>query len=143
MENMSCNETSKHICVDCKWKTICPLYRNVHTTLQAVDGTYSINSCELFTTDAYEKHEALYKKALEKWGYLAQRDMILEEMSELAVKLLHASRSKKTVLQMEVVTELADVAIMVNQMVYAWGAEVEFVKEVDRKLKRLEELLSE
>lgn len=88
--------------------------------------------------DNKERRE-LYKKALEKYGVMPQVLMVVEECGELLSALSKYNRSRIEV--PEVITELADVSIMVEQMAELLGYE-EFVKEKNRKLERLKERLS-
>lgn len=77
-------------------------------------------------------------RALNKYGIENQKWMLVEECSELlnAVAKLRRDRVSKK----EVITELADVQIMVEQMAYFFGFE-EFLAEKERKLTRLNERL--
>lgn len=82
----------------------------------------------------------LYFKAIEQYGIVAQEWMLVEECGEMLnafAKLRRGRASKK-----DVITELADVHIMVEQMACFFGLE-EFKAEKVRKLARLEERLSE
>ena len=77
--------------------------------------------------------------ALERYGIVSQVGMMEEEMNELSIALHHFQRGRATV--DEVITEIADVAIMVYQMALLFGKEG-VDKEVERKLQRLEKKLS-
>lgn len=77
---------------------------------------------------------ALYDEAITKWGVQAQTDMAFEELGELITALAQDKRGRVT--KEELLTELADVTIMCEQMAYILGFE-EFEKELDRKLVRL------
>ena len=83
-----------------------------------------------------EKHDrlALYDEAITKWGVQAQTDMAFEELGELITALAQDKRGRVT--KEELLTELADVTIMCEQMAYILGFE-EFENELDRKLVRL------
>lgn len=80
----------------------------------------------------------LYDKALNKWGHEAQLNMLFEECGELlsAIGKLKRGRNDKY----DVITELADVSIMVEQMAILFGYD-EYVAEKARKLTRLKERL--
>lgn len=86
-----------------------------------------------------EKRIELYKNALNKWGELPQVTMVYEETGELTSALAKYQRGRFT--DDEVITELADVSIMVEQMAILFGYE-KFEQEKERKLKRLEERLN-
>jgi NTP pyrophosphatase (non-canonical NTP hydrolase) len=83
-----------------------------------------------------EKNErlALYDAAIAKWGVGAQKYMAYEEIGELLTALARDDRGRVTT--EELLTELADVTIMCEQMAYILGFE-EYEKEKDRKLIRL------
>jgi len=85
-----------------------------------------------------EKRIELYQKALSKWGADAQVKMLNEEIGELLAAMGKFDRRRVGVY--DVITELADVSIMVEQMADLFGYE-EFEKEKDYKLTRLEERL--
>ena len=83
-----------------------------------------------------EKNErlALYDAAIAKWGVGAQKNMAYEEIGELLTALARDDRGRVTT--EELLTELADVTIMCEQMAYILGFE-DYEKEIDRKLIRL------
>lgn len=81
----------------------------------------------------------LYKKAIETWGIEAQVFMVMEETGEMLNALAKANRGRST--KEEIITELADVSIMMEQMAYYFGY-TEFEEEKKKKLKRLERRLS-
>lgn len=77
---------------------------------------------------------SLYTNILESWGVEAQVKMVMEEAGELLSALGKASRGRVT--REEVITELADVSIMVEQMAVYFGLG-KFEEEKERKLQRL------
>lgn len=85
-----------------------------------------------------EKYE-LYNRALDEFGLINQKWMLVEECGELlnAIAKLRRGRASKE----DIITELADVHIMVEQMAFFYGLE-EFQTEKKRKLARLEERLN-
>lgn len=76
----------------------------------------------------------LYADALDKWGINAQVMMLFEECGELlsAIAKLDRGRVDKD----SVITELADVSIMVEQMALVFGYD-DYKKEKESKLERL------
>ena len=76
----------------------------------------------------------LYETAISKWGIEAQVFMVMEETGEMLNALAKANRGRAT--SEEIITELADVSIMMEQMAFYFGWE-EFKKEKQRKLERL------
>lgn len=85
-----------------------------------------------------EKRIELYQKALSKWGASAQKKMLMEEVGELLSAVGKFDRMR--VEENSVITELADVSIMVEQMATLFGYE-NFEKEKEYKLNRLEKRL--
>lgn len=81
----------------------------------------------------------LYKKALETWGIESQMFMVMEETGEMLNALAKANRGRST--KEEIITELADVSIMVEQMALYFGFS-EFMDERNKKLERLEKRLN-
>lgn len=81
-----------------------------------------------------EQKTALYAQAIEHYGLETQVIMVFEETAELQNALAKFIRGRGT--QQAVITELADVSIMVEQMARLFGQE-DFATEKERKLKRL------
>lgn len=79
-----------------------------------------------------------YQKALDTYGYHKQRLMVFEECAELINALAKADRGRSDV--GDIITELADVSIMVEQMAVFFGYE-NFEKEKKRKIERLKQRL--
>lgn len=80
----------------------------------------------------------LYKKAINTWGEEAQVNMLYEECGELITAIAQFRRGR--VMQKDVMTELADVSIMVEQMATLLNFE-DYEAEKNNKLKRLEKRL--
>ena len=80
----------------------------------------------------------IYKTALVKYEEDAQINMVYEELGELMTALSRFKRGRAT--RDDVLTELADVSIMVEQigMLICYD---DFKKEKDKKLIRLKERL--
>lgn len=85
-----------------------------------------------------EKTE-LYKKALREYGFEAQSRMVDEECAELINALCKYKRGRAN--GYDVITEIADVIIMCEQMATHFGKEA-VEKEIESKLSRLEERLN-
>ena len=81
-----------------------------------------------------EERVEIYKKAIDLWGIEAQRNMAFEELGELNTILARDRRGRAT--KEEILTELADVTIMCEQMVVILGFE-DYENELDNKLIRL------
>lgn len=82
---------------------------------------------------------SIYNKALNKYGIVNQKWMLVEECGELLNAFAKIKRERAS--KEDIITELADVHIMVEQMAYFFGYE-EFLAEKERKLARLEERLN-
>jgi NTP pyrophosphatase (non-canonical NTP hydrolase) len=79
-------------------------------------------------------YQDLYQASLQKWGADAQYDQAVEECAELIATLKHFRRGR--VDEAAVADELADVLLMVGQLVYMLGEE-RVTAALERKLKRL------
>lgn len=78
--------------------------------------------------------------AVAKYGPEAQRRQLLEELAELQVAVLHHQREKAT--KADVVTEMADVTIMLAQLQIMLAVSNEVLeREIRRKLNRLADKL--
>lgn len=93
----------------------------------------------------YRSHNALFEKAIGKWGRRSQVDMTIEECAELILSLHKATKrvfdpADTGARINDVCEELADVQLMINQMKLIFGA-----KEVKDwyavKVERLQGLL--
>lgn len=82
----------------------------------------------------------IFKKALRVYGVDTQKRMLVEEMGELLTAMARAPRGRAT--KEDIITELADVSIMIKQMALVYGRD-EFEQEVKRKIERLQEKLYE
>lgn len=86
-----------------------------------------------------QKEIDIYNRALNTYGYNAQRLMLIEEIGELLNAIAKLSRARAKI--DDVIEELADVAIMVNQIAFYWGwSDFNTIKEI--KLERLQERLN-
>ena len=90
----------------------------------------------------------IYKKAIDKWGIIPQITMAIEEMSELTKVLCKLLRYKDftpkkdglcSVRQGDLISEITDVKIMLEQMIYHYKIEAHVVVQMNGKLHRLEE----
>lgn len=92
------------------------------------------------------KKPDVIKAAIATYGTAAQVDMAIEEMSELTKALC---KERRTQLQpgthaeahANVIEEIADVAIMLKQLIMIFDKDNEIQKEVDYKINRLEQRL--
>ncbi len=86
-----------------------------------------------------DEKRSIFNDAINKWGIINQVFMVMEECGELLNVLAKAKRNRAS--KDEIITELADVSIMVEQMAFFYG-EKDFLIEKDRKLQRLKERLA-
>ena len=82
--------------------------------------------------------EKIYEEISNQWDFNKQAMMVAEECGELVVALSHYTRGRGH--SVEVIEELADVSIMIEQMVYRFGDEL-FEDFKKRKLERLADKL--
>lgn len=80
----------------------------------------------------------LYLRAIRNWGEEAQTDMVNEECGELITAMAQFKRGRTS--HHDVMTELADVSIMVEQLATIMGYS-DFEQEKERKLERLRDRL--
>ena len=86
-----------------------------------------------------EKEEKLlYEQAIKKWGESSQVNMAYEEMGELISALNKFQRGRIGI--DGVITEIADVQIMVEQLSVMFGTESVSLEKA-RKLRRLKDRL--
>ncbi len=88
-----------------------------------------------------DQKEVLYK-AIKTYGFNAQLDMCIEEMSELTKEICKKKRGKDN--RMEIIEEMADVYIMLEQLKFICDVSHEEIQEaaklkVERLSRRLEE----
>ncbi|WP_293969458.1 hypothetical protein [uncultured Ruminococcus sp.] len=90
----------------------------------------------------------ILKQAINTYGEDAQVDMAIEEMSELTKALLKQRRAVKKsddvrilTTKCDIVEEIADVAIMLKQLLMMYDRNNEVQKQVDFKIDRLGERL--
>lgn len=81
----------------------------------------------------------LYEASLGKWGAAAQSDQAVEECAELITILKHYRRGRAD--EEAVAEELADVYLMLGQLIYMIGEE-RVAAAVERKVARLRQHLA-
>ena len=85
-----------------------------------------------------EEKIKLFENVLSEWGVENQVFMVMEETGEMLNALAKANRGRVT--KEEIITELADVSILMEQMAVFFGYEA-YKAEKERKLIRLSERL--
>lgn len=84
----------------------------------------------------------VYTKALEKWGKPLQIIMGIEEMSELTkelTKYLRGNNERRN----KLIEEIADVSIMLEQLILIFDCQNEFEIKKSEKFLRLDEMLKQ
>lgn len=94
---------------------------------------------ELTNKDVVKENKELYRLALNTWGIYAQIDVAIEEMSELIKELVKYKRGKGVYEHMA--EEIADVSIMLEQIVLAFNFDEQVYEQKKFKLNRLKKLL--
>ncbi len=84
------------------------------------------------------RYREIYAKTISKWGEEAQYDQTIEECAELIATLQHFARGK--VDKDAVVSELADVFLMVGQLTYMFGEDL-LSAAIEKKIAKLHLLL--
>lgn len=79
--------------------------------------------------------DEIYQQAIKTWGPYMQIDMCIEEMAELTHALVKYKRGKGNF--DNIAEEIADVAIMLEQMVILFDCNYRTVKYKKYKLERL------
>ena len=87
----------------------------------------------------FRKRLKLYSKVLDKVGVAHQRAKTVEECAELINAVCKHDDARIT--KKELITEIADVWIMIEQMALAYGLDA-VTAERDYKIKRLETRLN-
>lgn len=86
------------------------------------------------------------KSAVEKWGKESQVDMAVEEMSELIKALLKERRNDggadKSVKLGHVAEKMADVFIILNQLIIIFNNKDKVQECIQYKIRGLEELIN-
>ena len=87
-----------------------------------------------------KNYEDIYRATLEKWGAEAQYDQAVEECAELIAALKHYTRGR--VPEETIISELADVALMVGQLTFMLGEE-KVERAIEAKIAKLRNLMEE
>lgn len=86
-----------------------------------------------------EKEWLTYTAAIAQHGPKKQAEKLLEEMAELQVEICHIWDRRGDVAGL--ITEIADVTILLEQMTFYFDIEKEVQAEKARKLERLDAML--
>ncbi len=83
-----------------------------------------------------KEYEALFDKAIQRWGVSAQLLMVLEEMSELQKEILKNINRGKDNLD-AIIDETADVEIMLAQLKHIYGIQKQVEERIPVKLAKV------
>lgn len=86
------------------------------------------------------RYRDIYVRTIDKWGEKAQYEQTIEECAELIATLQHFARGK--VDHRFVIEELADVYLMLGQLIYMFG-EDDFKAALESKVAKLQRLLGD
>ena len=89
-----------------------------------------------------EEQQAVLQDAVDTFGLDNQQKVLQEECGELIVAASHYQRGRHGAFE-NFVEELADVSIMVKQMLYALGCDEMFEQICEAKIERLKQRLVE
>ena len=89
-----------------------------------------------------EEQQAVLQDAVDTFGFDNQQKVLQEECGELIVAASHYQRGRHGAFD-NFVEELADVSIMVKQMLYALGCDEMFEQICEAKIERLKQRLVE
>ena len=115
------------------------------------DGGELLNPCDTYALPT-TSHPEVLQLAVNTYGKEAQTDMVIEEMSELTKALLKYRRlenslksadCKKTQAKQNIYEEIADVIIMLTQLIMIYGGRDEIKMFIEGKVLRLAERLDE
>lgn len=82
-----------------------------------------------------DSNEYIYEQALNKWGFDSQILLTIEELAELQVELAKLLNGR--IPATNIITEMADVEIMLEQLKVMYGFRQAVENEKQRKLMRL------
>ncbi|MBQ9089946.1 MAG: hypothetical protein IJY58_02740 [Alphaproteobacteria bacterium] len=83
-----------------------------------------------------KEYEALFDKAIQRWGVSAQLLMVLEEMSELQKEILKNINRGKDNLD-AIIDETADVEIMLAQLKHIYQIQKQVEERIPVKLAKV------
>ena len=89
-----------------------------------------------------EEQQAVLQDAVDTFGLDNQQKVLQEECGELIVAASHYQRGRHGAFE-NFVEELADVSIMIKQMLYALGCDEMFEQICEAKIARLKQRLVE
>ena len=120
--------------------SICGSRFNVHAYLRGdITQIYCPNCGARMDLDTANDTQRIYESALNKWGKENQTRMMFEEMAELQKELCKEARGEDN--KDAIAEEIADVKIMLAQMMILHNCKDMVEMQMKRKLQRLKERL--
>lgn len=120
--------------------SICGSWFNVHANLRGdITQIYCPNCGARMDLDTANDTQRIYESALDKWGKENQTRMMFEEMAELQKELCKEARGEDNT--DAIAEEIADVKIMLEQMMILHNCKDMVEMQMKRKLQRLKERL--
>lgn len=93
--------------------------------------------------DLEKEKNRICEEAIKTWGLHSQELMAIEEMAELIQILIRKDRGNRVVLQKEIISEIADVNILMKQLEIAFNCTKELKDMETKKLIKLEGYIKE
>lgn len=120
--------------------SICGSWFNVHASLRGdITQIYCPNCGAKMDLDTANDTQHIYEAALNKYGKENQTRMMFEEMAELQKELCKEARGEDNT--DAIAEEIADVKIMLEQMIILHGCKDMVGMQMERKLQRLKKRL--
>ena len=114
------------------------------TICEAADMRAFLEACKKYVLPTTMRPEVL-RQSVDTYGNETQTDIAIEEMSELSKALLKYRRLEKHLedfdceqMKLDIYGEIADVIIMLTQLLMIYGGREEIKRYIDRKVSYLE-----
>lgn len=113
-----------------------------------IDRAKTLEALQLYQEQFPKMQSNILKSTIEAYGQMSQVDMAIEEMSELTKALCKERRTqfmpdKHTKAIDNIIEEIADVSIMLSQLILMFDSNGAVQHQVDCKVTRLAERLTE
>ncbi len=113
--------------------------RNRNNASQRIDGRISIERERMIITDNGDKRKMAYLHLMDEYGVFMQHTVAMEECAELIQAISKVIRQGNDIDKMNMAGEMADVLIMMEQMMLYNGITLDDLKKhMDGKIERME-----
>ena len=113
--------------------------RNRNNASQRIDGRISIERERMIITDNGDKRKSAYLRMMDEYGVFMQHTVAMEECAELIQAISKVIRQGNDIDKMNMAGEMADVLIMMEQMMLYNGITLDDLKKhMDGKIERME-----